>query len=445
MKTYKKSKRIKVFLIVLALIIVLGGVFIYFDWFYMGSNTFNVKSETSLDNSKYEDNGYWWGFNQNKVASINDAVFTFTYDNSNLTNGNSSETNPYTCEFYIVRNGIKEKFGEAPSNRPCNVLTDKANNKVYYIVSEPVGPTDDEGKDITGRAKAVLYTYSYNETLNEVTFEGSETAIPSTDNDGAIIRMGTSISNNGDIMISYGSYDGYIAVYVKAYGDTRWARYVCLASDEGHSMMYNYAVIVNPQKFYVLAVQDWSHENKTFYQYAKLYAYEGETLPVTYADENPISSWGEWPVLSSVASSEGWTQKMVIDKRGSKYEKAVRTEELVYINGTLHIVVREMVNYVKFKLMHYTYENDELILKKDNFGSLTINARIIKYEDKLYYVTYQALIGKIKLVEMETGKLCFRKFVGFDLSGNIYVDRYSDNINVLFIQQRGKVQLFNLQ
>ena len=179
--------------------------------------------------------------------------------------------------------------------------------------------------------------------------------------------------------------------------------------------------------------------------YAKLYAYEGETLPVTYADENPISSWGEWPVLSSVASSEGWTQKMVIDKRGSKYENAVRTEELVYIDGTLHIVVREMVNYVKFKLMHYTYENDELILKKDNFGSFTINARIIKYEDKLYYVTYQALIGKIKLVEMETGKLCFRKFVGFDLSGNIYVDRYSDNINVLFIQQRGKVLLFNLQ
>ena len=109
MKTYKKSKRIKVFLIVLALIIVLGGVFIYFDWFYMGSNTFNVISETSLDNSKYEDNGYWWGFNQNKVASINDAVFTFTYDNFNLTNGNSSETNPYTCEFYIVRNSIKEK------------------------------------------------------------------------------------------------------------------------------------------------------------------------------------------------------------------------------------------------------------------------------------------------------------------------------------------------
>lgn len=255
--------------------------------------------------------------------------------------------------------------------------------------------------------------------------------------------MGTSINIAGDIMIAYGSYNGYIAAYTKAYGETRWRRYVCLASDEGHSMMYNYAVIINPQKFYILAIQDWSSNNEIYYQYAKLYTFDGEKLSSSYADENPMS-YNEYPDYSSVASSNGWTQTMVIDKRGAEKTNAVRTEDCIYIDDTLHIVVRDSV---KNNLLHYTYKNEELVLQKDNFSAFTRMVRIVKNNEKLYYITYETLFSKIKIIEIESEKLVYRKFNGFDINndGNIYVDRFNqEHINILFIKKAGDINLYSL-
>ena len=435
----------KLLLNLFIIIIIASSLFTYINNFYSGFNKLKITAQINLENSYNDKNGYWWGFNQNKVASINDVEFTFTYYNSNLVNGNLSNTNPAYCNFFIIVNGIKTKFGEAPANRPCNVLVDNLNEKVYYIVSEPTDEPVQNMFDFTGRAKAVLYTYSFNSLTNEVNLSSVETVIESEETDGAIIRMGTAISKNGDLMIAYGSYNGYIITYIKANNDTKWARYVTLASDEGHSMMYDYAIIENPYKFHILALQDWSHNNNIYYQYAKLYSYEGTSQDVVYQDDAPIISINGYPNYSPTSSNNGWTQTMVIDKRTSEVASAVRTEDFILVDNKIHIVVRDSIEK---KLLHYVYENNELSLIKDDFKLFTRMVRIVKYDDKLYYITYKTFLGTIEIIEVETNNIMYRKFLGIDIknNGNVYVDRFNEySIHILYIMQEGEVKLYNLE
>lgn len=176
----KKDKKIvkRVILLIFVIALLAGSIFIYFSWFFTGINKFEIVSKVELTNSYDSKNGYWWGFNQNKLVSIGDTTFTFTYDNSNLKNGNSSETNPAKCEFYIITNDNKSKFGGASCNRPCNVLSDAVHNKIYYIVSEPVGESFTDSYDHTSFAKAVMYTYSFNSNTKEIVIETLKPLFP---------------------------------------------------------------------------------------------------------------------------------------------------------------------------------------------------------------------------------------------------------------------------
>ena len=441
-----KKKIGKIILIIVVLVFVACGVFIYFNLFYNGSNAFSIENQIEFPNStnrnKDKSNGYWWGFNQNKIASIGDVIFTFTYDNSNLANGNSTEDNPAKCEFYMVIGGEKTKIGEASCNRPCNVIADATNNKIYYFAVEPVGnETNADFYDYTGNAKLVMYTFNFDSESNSVSQANAETVIPAVENDGAIIRLGTAVSKSGDLLTAYGSYNGYILAYVRAADESRWARYVYPANAQGHSMMYDYAAIESPDKFYILGLQDYTKDNETYYQYAKLYSFNGENLTKVYADESPIDSNG-YPIYDTVSDSAGWTEKMVIDKTDSKEAYAVRTEDLFLYNNDLHIVVRDLENKI---IYHYLYKNGELTLVKNDFDKLTKMVRIVENNGKLYYVTYDNFIGKIKIIDIDTGKQVYRKFVGIVTSEDwtIYVDRYnSKSINLLCIPKTDKATLY---
>lgn len=82
----KKDKKIvkRVILLIFMIALLAGSIFIYFSWFFTGINKFEITSKIELANSYDSKNGYWWGFNQNKLVSIGDTILTFTYDNSNL-------------------------------------------------------------------------------------------------------------------------------------------------------------------------------------------------------------------------------------------------------------------------------------------------------------------------------------------------------------------------
>ena len=133
------SKIVKMVLFVFALLIVaIIGVLGLSSGHYnieVNDTEFTLSTTMEMDLSYDMKNGSDWGHNQEKLASIGDVIFTFDFDNENIVNGNSSDTNPYYSHFVYIVEGIKIEFDVRECNRPGNVLADTLHHQVYYILS----------------------------------------------------------------------------------------------------------------------------------------------------------------------------------------------------------------------------------------------------------------------------------------------------------------------
>ena len=464
---YFRKKKLQIAMTIsLAAIFVASSVFTYFDLF-ADYNKLEIEQQASFAGSYNSDNGYSWGANQNKLASIGKTIFTYEYDNSHLKNGNASATNQGKLIFYKVVDGQKTEIGDGPCIRPGHVLTDKLHNKVYYVTVEGTGEAIGEfGEDIVSGGDIRMYTFNYNAATKQTVLEDSEVVISADDTDGSNIRLGVAISETGDVMITYGSYNGYIYAFIKEYDQSKWAAYCYLSNAEHHSMMYCFGIIKNVQQFYILAVQDWNDWNNTgntYYFYSKLFIFDGitESVPIVYTDEVSISPHsldiGDFVLLSA----DGWSEIMVEDIRGTKqaldaeakqgeYSQIVRDTEFILHDGKLHIILGVLRDSFWLKgntrkYTHFVYENNELKTIKDNFDVWADDIRIAKYNGKLYYAYGVSLIGRFEIIEVDTGELVFKKTTGLFSDGTVFIDRYTeDSINLLYIAENATLFSFKI-
>jgi hypothetical protein len=347
-------RRWLIFLLLLVIVIHLAGLIIPTNMFH--SADYSLTSKTEVEQSKYHVGGSWWGYNQSKIASLGDTVFSSNYDNRNLKHGNSSEENPYFCHFTKIHDGKSEVFGYAPSNATCNVQADVSRHLVHYIVSEPMGEAATGGYGWTNGSQIAVYTYSFDSSTQSVSLVNKKIVIESG-NDGRQ-RLGTAINGDGQLMIAYGGYDAMNHVYIYDPIHAIWSEYHYLSNPDNDSLMYNYAIIKSLTEFYVLAIQDTSRNGKVYYQYIKFFGYKDGI----------------------------WSDHMVVDYRESpealSKSNMVEHTAFVQVEDDIHIVIRAMNQY-----LYFIYDGTEFIQQPfDYIHSRAKWIRIIPTKDDLLFV-----------------------------------------------------------
>jgi len=375
-----------VIIIFLLSILFVCGIFVYINYIYNFDIRYHTISKIEIDKSKYHDSGSWWGYNQKKLATIDDVTFSFHYDNSALDNGNSSETNPFKCHFIIIKDDIPEVFGSGNANATCNVLTDSVRNKVYYVVNEPVGGPNSGGYAWTGPGRIVIYTYDYNPVLKSVTFNNKYNLLEPSD-DGRQ-RMGSAINNQGKIIISYGSYNAMLNVFIFDPINNSWNSHQTLSNPDNDSLMYNYTIIKDLDEFYILGIQDTAKNGDLYYQYVKLLGYKGGV----------------------------WIEEMVVDYRetaeAQNNANMVEHKEFKLIDDKIHIITKsDVLNEIKY----FIWDNNELLeqdisfIRKDSYWIRLVNTE----DDLLFIYNYSNMLGSNLEIYSSTDKskvYCNRNF-----------------------------------
>jgi len=363
-------KRIlKWFLILFLTFILFLGILVLFTLvsfnIELNKDGFELDHTISRDYSPYDSNGSDWGHNQTKLASLNNLIFTFNYDNSNLANGNSSDLNPYSCEFVYIKDDIEYSIDSKPCNRPGNVLTDIVNNKVYYILSEPTGYAHNGGYDFTNEAVTKMYEYSYSPSSDSLTLIEEHIVTPST-SDGKI-RQGVAIDSFGNIVIAYGSYDGYMNIYTFDLENRIWAHQSFLSNDTNDSLMYASVAMKDLNHIYILAEQDTSNEDGIFYQYVKFFAIE---------DGNILGT-----IIADYRNHE----------LADKYDTLVRNADIEIFNDEVHMMA---VATKFFEVTYYIYADSTLALQDTSYMSKdTKNAKFFIQDDEIYITTMGKKLG----------------------------------------------------
>ena len=164
----------------------------------------------SIPGSKYhQENGTWWGYNQQKIVRFENKVFMTVVDNDNLTNGFPNANNPSTVYLYCkTENGPWVKGAGIPTSRPANILVDS----IELIVDHTPGTS---------------------ETVN--------------------IRIGASISADDILYVSFGLYQD-LKLYYKHVDAPNWTEEMA-GQNLGNSYYYPF-VLGTPNGPCVLAVQD---------------------------------------------------------------------------------------------------------------------------------------------------------------------------------------------
>ena len=366
-------KRIlKWFLILLLTAILFLGTLVLFTLvpfnIELKKDGFELDHKISRAPSPYDSNGSDWGHNQTKLASLNNLIFTFNYDNSNLANGNSSDQNPYTCEFVYIKDDIEHIIDSKPCNRPGNVLTDTVNSKVYYILSEPTGPAyDSSGEDFTNFATTKMYEYSYAPSTDLLTLIEEHSVTPST-SDGKI-RQGVAIDPFGNIVIAYGSYDGYMNIYTFDLELRAWDYLSFLSNDTFDSLMYASVAMKDLDHIYILAEQDTSNDDGVFYQYVKFFAIEDGNITGT--------------IIADYRNHE----------LADKYEKMVRNADIEIYNGEVHMIA---VASKFFEVTYYVYSDNTFTIQDTSYMNKDIkNAKFFIQDNELYISSMSLKFGAL--------------------------------------------------
>ena len=269
-------KKIIIIIISLAVLIFIG----YFGYHYLlgfKNTEFVVSQETTFDNSVNHVNGTWWGFNQSKIARIDEYVFTYYVDNSTQIGDVANANNPNQMVFIMIDNSGKiTEFDSKPTSRPGNVVADNARQRIYYFTLEPTS-SEDNGY----LCKLVMYVYQLE--AGEAVFHRQEVVI---DNQGIYpetinIRLAVTIDKTGNIGVTYSIPNpSYIfSMYVHTYDilTETWEEKSVLIDGLNHPNFYPELIMKDINHFLVVAVQDYCYGGDCYYQYTRYFIYnEGQ-------------------------------------------------------------------------------------------------------------------------------------------------------------------------
>lgn len=417
-------KRIfKWFLILILSVVVFLGIFILFTLvpfnIQLNKDGFELDHKISREPSTYDSNGSWWGHNQTKLASLNNLIFTFNYDNSNLSNGNSSDQNPYFCEFVYIKDDVEHIIDSKPCNRPGNVLTDTINNKVYYILSEPTGYASNGGKDHTNIAITKMYEYNYSPSSNQLTLIETHSVTPSV-SDGKI-RQGVAMDESGNIVIAYGTYDGYMNVYTFDLTNRVWNHQSFLSNDTNDSLMYASVAMIDLDHIYILAEQDTSNDDGTFYQYVKFFAIENDNVTGTIIADYRYHELAE------------------------RHDKLVINGDIEIFNGQVHMLA---VATMFFEVTYYIYSDNVFTLQDTSYmNKSTKNAKFFIQNDELYIssmsLTFSILFPTFNIYDT-TLKTKVYTITSVVLNNYFYIDATDDALHLLiYSKSKGSLYYIN--
>ena len=215
------------------------------------SSNINVHIE-SIPGSKYhQENGTWWGYNQQKIVRFENKVFMTVVDNDNLTNGLPNASNPSTVYLYCkTGNGPWVKGAGIPTSRPANILVESKGG-IHLIVFEPT-ETDPSENGSLGKLKHYTFPNAKSGDIINHTIELIVDHTPGT-SETVNIRIGASISADDILYVSFGLYQD-LKLYYKHVDATNWTEEMA-GQNLGNSYYYPF-VLGTPNGPCVLAVQD---------------------------------------------------------------------------------------------------------------------------------------------------------------------------------------------
>ncbi len=405
----KKTK--KILLIILVILVTTIASLVVFtttalSW-QTNSRSFSLESKHDMIVSTYDKNGSDWGHNQSKLASIGDVIFTFHFDNANLENGNSSDTNPYYLHFIMIIDGTETEIDEAKCNRPGNVLADEINDKIYYIVSEPAGPACDDGYDFSSYAMTVMYEYDYNRDSMTTEFVEKH-IVTEVDSDGKI-RQGVAMDGSGNITIAYGTYSGQIKIYVYDHESRTFTNDEYTSNQDGDSLMYCNVAMLDLDHVYVLAQQDTSREDEVYYQYVKFFAWEHGV----------------------------WSDHMVVDYRdhekAEEHPSLVLNCDLFIHDGLVHMAAASVL---LGEVTYLTYDGENYHEEETNYlPNGTANLKFMEFDGELYIASMSFLlyflIPTFTIISVDSQEVVYR-MVSVENNGYFYIDEMNqDTVNLL--------------
>ena len=215
------------------------------------SSNINVHIESIPGSKFHEQNGTWWGYNQQKIVRFENKVFMTVVDNDNLTNGLPNASNPSTVYLYCkAGNGPWVKGAGIPTSRPVNILVD-SKGCIHLIVFEPT-ETDPTENGSLGKLKHYSFPNAKSGDITNHTIELIVDHTPGTA-ETVNIRTGASISADDILYVSFGLYQD-LKLYFKHVDAPNWTEEMA-GQNLGNSYYYPF-VLGTPNGPCVLAVQD---------------------------------------------------------------------------------------------------------------------------------------------------------------------------------------------
>jgi len=230
-----------------------------FSLLLMGVSACKKKNDANFDSfievipgSKYhQENGTWWGYNQQKIVRFHDFVFMAVVDNQNLDLGYPNASNPSTV--YIYRKHAEANWIKGmgfPTSRPVNLLMD-SEGCLHVFVFEPTELNPAENGSL-GKLKHYWFEDAY---LGNIQSYQSETVVdhlpgqPETVN----IRIGATIAENNVMYLSFGLNQD-VKVFYKHIHENSWISEYA-GTNLGNSYYYPFLATNNHEPV-ILAVQD---------------------------------------------------------------------------------------------------------------------------------------------------------------------------------------------
>jgi hypothetical protein len=312
----------------------------------------------------HQENGTWWGYNQQKIVRYQNRVFMAVVDNQNLDSGYPNASNPSTVYIYTKHsNDHWVKGAGFPTSRPVNLIMD-SEGCLHVFVFEPTENNPSENGSL-GKLQHYWFPESH---LGNIQSYQSETVInhtagqPETVN----IRIGASIAENNVMYLSFGLNQD-VKVYHKHIHDNSWISEDA-GTNLGNSYYYPFITTKNHEPV-VLAVQD---------------DYVGPGLPAIYfksklfSKENGI--WSNETLLDLSAHPLATTRNRLVDNC------ELFTDEHQNVFGIYQTLLDPEVSWKsKFYQFHKSASNEittqEIPLEDDAINRI----RAVAYGGQVYY------------------------------------------------------------
>lgn len=329
-----------------------------------------------IPGSKYhQENGTWWGYNQQKIVRFQNRVFMAVVENENLDLGLPNAGNPSMVYLYAKTGDQSWSKGVGfPTSRPVNLLMD-SEGCLHVFVFEPTENSPTENGSL-GKLK---HYWLPNAHLGDLFSFQSETVVDHSpgQSETVNIRIGASIAGNDWMYISFGLNQD-VKVYRKHVHGQNWNEEQA-GTNLGNSYYYPFVATKNNEPC-LLAIQD---------------DYVGPGLPAIYFKNKFFSR-----------SNGIWTEQTITDLSThpltSSRNKLVDNCELISDeNQEIYGIYQTMLNpnnswmstfyQIKFN-QNQTTETKAIPLEVDDINRI----RIFPYQGELFYfcISYNHLYVK---------------------------------------------------